>query len=59
MDECLVITIIYIFFKKKLIPLLNKKTESIKTINFFNMGRRFGISEKLWETEGKLKFGFA
>ena len=42
-----------------MIPLLNKKTESVKTINFINMGHRFGISEKWGETDGTLKFGFA
>jgi len=42
-----------------LIPWLNKKPESIKAINFFNMGHRFGVSEKWGETEGKLKFEFA
>ena len=36
-----------------------KKTESIKTINFFSMCHRFGVSENWGETEGKLKFGFA
>ena len=40
-------------------PLLNKKNESIKIINFFNKGHRFGVSEKWGEMEGKLEFGFA
>ena len=36
-----------------------QKIESIKTINFFSMGHRFGVSENWGETKGKLKFGFA
>ena len=56
----IIIVHIYInFFFKILIPRLNKKTDSLKTINFNNMGHRFGISEKWGEAEGTLKFGFA
>ena len=55
----MIIIIYNYFFLKKLIPRLNKKTDSLKTINFNNMGHRFEISEKWGEAGGTLKFGFA
>ena len=59
MDECLDIIMIFNFFFKKWYQGYIKKIESIITINFFNMGHWFGVTEKWGRTEGKLKFGFA